>query len=98
MAVAERPLATYSNTKSVRPSTIRCTITSFLLRENPLLTGSNDYHLALHRIEFENHERVDLEFVLCDRFDRYGRLPGRLEEKRLAISLIVTFAGARGTA
>ena len=57
-----------------------------MLRENPLLTGSSDRQLAFGGIEFENHERIDLEFVHCRGFDGDGLpLPARLKVKRGAI-------------
>src|SRR5262245_6227454 len=54
----------------------------FFFREDPLLTGSRDSHLPFRGIEFENDNRIDLELVLCRRFDGDSGLPGRLEVKR----------------
>jgi len=39
------------------------------------LTGAIDSHLAFRRIEFENDERIDFEFVLCRRFDGTADCP-----------------------
>jgi len=53
----------------------------FFLRNNPHHTSPFDGHLLFRSVEFYDEHRLELEFILCRRFERdSGWRAGRLKE------------------